>query len=92
MELAQARCQPRTRREEDDMSDETTLRSALDQLAHAATDAPGTCWTTTVLATAVVDLERAANASLGQRTPTRSWCCTAAWAGRTACSPPSPAR
>lgn len=47
------------------MSDEPTLRSALDQLTHAATNAPGTCWTTTVLATAVVDLERAANASLG---------------------------
>ncbi len=47
------------------MSNETPLMSALDQLAHAAAEAPDTRWTTTVLATAVADLERAAGASLG---------------------------
>ncbi len=47
------------------MSDQTTLMGALDQLAHAAAEAPETRWTTTVLATAVADLEHAARASLG---------------------------
>ncbi len=47
------------------MSDETPLMSALDKLAHAAAEAPETRWMTTVLATAVADLERAARASLG---------------------------
>lgn len=47
------------------MSHEATLMSALDQLVHAANEAPDTRWTTTVLATAVTDLERVAGASLG---------------------------
>lgn len=41
------------------------LTNALDQLADAAASAPENSRTTTVLAMAVMDLERAANASLG---------------------------
>ena len=47
------------------MPHETTLMSVLDQLAHAAAEAPETPWTTAVLATAVAALEQAAGASLG---------------------------
>lgn len=47
------------------MSDKASLITVLDQLAHAAAEAPDTRWTTTVLAAAVLDLECAAGASLG---------------------------
>lgn len=47
------------------MSDEASVMNVLDQLAHAAAEAPDTRWTTTVLAAAVLDLECAAGASLG---------------------------
>lgn len=47
------------------MSNTTTLASALEELVHAAAEAPDSAAVTTVLATAVVDLERASGASLG---------------------------
>lgn len=47
------------------MTTEPTLQNALDQLMHAAAEAPDTRWTARVLASAVVDLERAAGAGLG---------------------------
>ena len=47
------------------MADETTLQGVLDQLVHAAAEAPPTCWARAVLASAVTDLEQVAGASLG---------------------------